>query len=50
MDLDPGLLDIDSGQLELSSLTEEKSVITTDTSMDHISQHTIVDDIDSKGK
>ena len=49
MDLDPGSLDVDSGQLELSRLTEEKSLIATDTTMDNLSEHTIGDDLDSKG-
>ena len=44
MAIDPGQLDVDSGQLELSMLTEEKSNLATDTTMDNLSQHTMEDD------
>ena len=39
MIIDPGQLDVD-----LSRLTEEKSMIATDTTMDNLSQHTIDDE------
>ena len=42
MIIDPGQLDVD-----LSRLTEEKSMIATDTTMDNLSQHTIDDEFTS---
>ena len=40
MIIDPGQLDVD-----LSRLTEEKSMIATDTTMDNLSQHTMDDEL-----